>query len=362
MNFNIKNLYTWSQLVESQYLCYNWSITLKYEFVAMSHIISTLDAQPVYCQLANGSISSHPSSPQDKDTHSKFAGAPKSKSVVTYTPFGNNLNILHMTVFVLALASLIFGWLYVYEMGVLYMSTRHAKQMHKVNYSKDPDQGDENAYGSAWEDMSLTEKIKFFDAFLIIMMLGNVFQILGSVVSIYQNFTPQDSNAVISIKESCVGIGCMCCWFNIIKYLTYNKEFKATTNILSASTLEFLKFLVGVVPLYLAFVFLGRCLFWKYEKFESTNHAIVALFSIMAGDIVDETYTDTSAEGILSTIFLTVWILLFMSAVHNVFISIISEGFRNKFLEDRYQELFNLYALGDKDEVSKWNVNQKDLM
>jgi len=55
MNFNIKNLYTSSQLVQSQYLCYNWSISLKYEFIAMSHIVAMLDAQPVYCQFLNSS-------------------------------------------------------------------------------------------------------------------------------------------------------------------------------------------------------------------------------------------------------------------------------------------------------------------
>jgi len=107
----------------------------------------------------------------------------------------------------------------------------------------------------------------------------------------------------------------------------------------------------------MAFVFLGRCFFWQYEKFETTQHAVVALFAIMAGDIIDETYTDTAAQGIFSLIYLTVWLLLFMSAVHNVFISIISEGFRNKFLEDRYNELFNMYCLGDKNEGSKFNVD-----
>lgn len=194
------------------------------------------------------------------------------------------------------------------------------------------------------------------------MMVGNVFQILGSIIAVYQNFTPEDSNTIITIKESCVGIGCMCCWFNLIKYLTYNKSFKSTTNILGVSTLEFIRFLIGIIPLYLAFVFLGRCLFWKYEKFESTTHAIIALFSMMTGDIIDETYTDTTAEGILSSVYLTIWIILFMSAVHNVFISIISEGFRNKFLEDRYQELFNLYALGDEDALAKVKVTQQDEM
>lgn len=57
MNFNIKNLYTSSQLVESQFLCYNWSITLQYQFIAMSHIIATLEALPTYCQLPNNTAS-----------------------------------------------------------------------------------------------------------------------------------------------------------------------------------------------------------------------------------------------------------------------------------------------------------------
>ncbi len=194
------------------------------------------------------------------------------------------------------------------------------------------------------------------------MMIGNLFQILGSMISVFQNFIPANSTMFLSIKETFVGIGCRCCWFNLIKYLTYNKQFKTTTDILSISMRELVRFLVGVIPFYLGFVFLGRCLFWKYEKFESTQHAIVALFSIMTGDIVDESYTDTNGEGILSKVYITIWIILFMLAVHNVFISIISEGFRNKFIETRYQELFNMYALGDTDSISKLKVDRNDEM
>lgn len=50
MNFQIQNLYTVAQLVESQILCYNWTITLQYQFLAMSHIWITLQASPTYCQ------------------------------------------------------------------------------------------------------------------------------------------------------------------------------------------------------------------------------------------------------------------------------------------------------------------------
>ena len=53
MNFNVQNLYTTSQLVESQTLCFNWTINIQYKFIAMSHIIATLQAQPIYCQKQN---------------------------------------------------------------------------------------------------------------------------------------------------------------------------------------------------------------------------------------------------------------------------------------------------------------------
>jgi hypothetical protein len=57
MSLNINNLYTSSQLVENQILCYNWSITLQYQFIDMSHIETLLTGQPSYCQFTNNSRS-----------------------------------------------------------------------------------------------------------------------------------------------------------------------------------------------------------------------------------------------------------------------------------------------------------------
>ena len=192
-------------------------------------------------------------------------------------------------------------------------------------------------------------------------MIGNVFQIFGSIVAIYQNFIQADSNTLVSIKEATIGFGCTCCWIYLIKFFTYDKQFAATTRILKSSTAETMKFFIGILPVFLGFAFLGRCLFWKYEKFESLQHTIVALFSMMAGDILREAYTDTSPEGILSVIYLSLFIVLFMSIVHNIFISIISGGFKNRYLEQRYQSLFDTYSLGDKNEVSKWNVDEREV-
>lgn len=187
------------------------------------------------------------------------------------------------------------------------------------------------------------------------IIVGNCSQIIGSAIALVEIRIPPTivDVTMFNTKISLIGFGCMCAWMMIIYYLDYNESFQSTTRIIKSSSIAFIKFLVGVIPVYMAFVFLGRCLFWKYTKFESTNQAVVALFAIIAGDIIDETYTDTSGEGIISAIYLTTFIILFMGAVHNVIISIVSDGFKNKFLEERYQKLFNLYALGQspKSEV-----------
>jgi hypothetical protein len=57
MNLVIQNLYTSAVLVQSQTLCYNWTVSLQYRFLAMSHIWVTMDASPTYCQQSRSSTS-----------------------------------------------------------------------------------------------------------------------------------------------------------------------------------------------------------------------------------------------------------------------------------------------------------------
>lgn len=55
----------------------------------------------------------------------------------THAPFGNTLNMLHFTVLGLALASFVYWWYYVYEMGLLRMTSRHAKHMNSPMFYND---------------------------------------------------------------------------------------------------------------------------------------------------------------------------------------------------------------------------------
>mmetsp|Transcript_20923 Transcript_20923/g.18260 ORF Transcript_20923/g.18260 Transcript_20923/m.18260 type:complete len:120 (-) Transcript_20923:633-992(-) len=96
-------------------------------------------------------------------------------STSTQAPFGQNLYALHFIVLILAVISLVFQWVYIYEMGLLYMSTRHATHMNQVKQFNDRAEMKEGPYSSSWENLSLMDKIKFFDIFLLITMVGNIF-------------------------------------------------------------------------------------------------------------------------------------------------------------------------------------------
>lgn len=233
-------------------------------------------------------------------------------------------------------------------MGVMYMHARQNKNLRLLRKGAESNANANGDFEVPWQELSLVEKSKFFNISLVVIIIGNCAQILGSAVALSETLVPPSmiDFTMFNTKISLIGFGCMCAWMMIIYYLDYNKSFQSTTDIIKSSSVGFIKFIVGVIPVYMAFVFLGRCLFWKYSKFETTNQAVISLFSIIAGDIIDETYTDVSGEGIISGVYLTAFIILFMGAVHNVIISIVSDGFRNKFLEERYQKLFSLYALG----------------
>ena len=54
-------------------------------------------------------------------------------------------------------------------------------------------------------------------------------------------------------------------------------------------------FLLGVMPFFMGFVFLGQTIFWKYQKFSDSSTSTITLFAILNGDIVNDTFLETWA-------------------------------------------------------------------
>ena len=83
----------------------------------------------------------------------------------------------------------------------------------------------------------------------------------------------------------------MFAWITIIQYLQYNDEVNLLTATLSSSFENLFMFLLGVMPFFIGFAYLGSTMFWKYKKFEDASSSVITLFSILNGDIVNDTFS-----------------------------------------------------------------------
>jgi hypothetical protein len=118
---------------------------------------------------------------------------------------------------------------------------------------------------------------------------GNFFQIFGALVALLE-LVIDEKLAIFEHKELLIGLGVMLAWVTILKYLEYSPNLNLMSATLSKSWSNLLVFLLGVMPFFLGFVFLGQTIFWKYNKFEDTSSSVITLFSLLNGDIVNDTF------------------------------------------------------------------------
>jgi Polycystin cation channel len=130
----------------------------------------------------------------------------------------------------------------------------------------------------------------------------------------------------------------MAAWLMMLKYLEYNPNINLMTSTLRFASTNIFMFMLGVLPFFFGFVFLGQCLFWRFDRFSNTLNSILSLFSLSNGDIVSDTFGDTWTVGILGQVFLVIFMILFFTAVQNVFITIIMEGFESN-RKDKQEKL-----------------------
>ena len=72
---------------------------------------------------------------------------------------------------------------------------------------------------------------------------------------------------------------------------------------------------------------IGFSLFWKYTAFRTFGMAMRTLFAMAGGDIVHQTYLDTWDEGIISSLFFTLYMITFFTAFMNIFVAVIMDGY-----------------------------------
>ena len=156
----------------------------------------------------------------------------------------------------------------------------------------------------------------------ICVIISNICQIIGSILGLLEN---DNMNGSIDIL---IGFGTMLCYICLGKYLDYNTKYALLYQTLKRSAPNVIPFLIGIMPIFIGFTFLGLCLFWNSERFTNVTDVMKALFAIVNGDSVYDIIVDiTDKDNFFGQVYGYLFTILFIVVVMNVFIAIIQEAY-----------------------------------
>jgi hypothetical protein len=136
------------------------------------------------------------------------------------------------------------------------------------------------SYRRAWESLGISQKLDFFNVWMIILMLGNFFQILGGLLTLI------DQNSTLGVDEIIIGFGCFFAWIGVVKFFTHSSHSYTLINTLKITFPIIGPYIVGVIPIFMAYALLGLCVFWKTGIYYSVTMSILANFALLNGDSV----------------------------------------------------------------------------
>ena len=241
------------QYVSLASTCYEWEIVQKYDYSTHGAITVQLDPNRKTCGDANG------------------------KNYLVNII--KNYLWISICVIILAIASLVTVTRYIQKRLDLVMQL-----MDQSNNSR-----------TAWESLGFTEKLKFFNFWVIFMVVGNLFQIFGAILSFL------DQNTVLTIHEIVVGFGCFFAWIGIVRFLNHTSHSYTIVNTLTRSGETIGLYIIGVVPIFMGYAMLGLCLFWQTGIYYTVPMSMLANFAVVNGDSVylfsDAGYTESAFIG-----------------------------------------------------------------
>ncbi|KAL4497039.1 hypothetical protein ABPG72_002195 [Tetrahymena utriculariae] len=237
----------------------------------------------------------------------------------------------------------------------------------------------DNKHSLKWENITLREKLKFFNKWQLLSMVGNFFQICGSILlyvsssSIERN-EGQDISFIFDLKERLLGFGCAIAWITVVQYVEYDREHIIFSNLMSKVIKQWLYTLIGILPILMAFGIFGNCMYSDSVFFHSFSYTLTTLFATYHGDQVSDFMNSIKElSSPLEQLYMLIYTMLFAMAVYNFFTSTIGlaweeikEKKKNKLLKQQLrenylveEELFRAKNQGSNDDKSQMIFSQE---
>ena len=232
---------------------------------------------------------------------------------------------VHLIVIILASISVVLCLKDFYEVIHLRKYRKMILKSKKKNVLKNP------KFLKASETIS--KALNKWDIFII---LSNLFQIIGSIVSFMLQKNMNGS------MDTYVGFGILLCYISLGKYLDYTPKYSLFYRTFVNSMSDFIPSFIAILPVFIGFTFLGLCLFWSSERFTTSSDIMKGLFAIMLGDSIYDIMTDIiDRSNFFGQIYGYLFTVLFIIVVMNVFVAIIQEGFMKTKFQNKSYWIYN---------------------
>ncbi|XP_056256920.1 mucolipin-1b [Seriola aureovittata] len=177
--------------------------------------------------------------------------------------------------------------------------------------------------------VSWGDRLEFINGWYILLIVSDVFTIVGSFIKIgieSKNFSSYDVCGIL------LGTSTLLVWVGVIRYLSFFQKYNILIVTLRAAFPNVIRFCCCAAAIYLGYCFCGWIVLGPYHaKFRSLSMVSECLFSLINGDDMFVTFAEMEQSGtlvwIFSQVYLYTFISLFIYMVLSLFIALITGAY-----------------------------------
>ncbi|KAF7654570.1 hypothetical protein LDENG_00067880 [Lucifuga dentata] len=187
--------------------------------------------------------------------------------------------------------------------------------------------------------VSWGDRMEFINGWYILLIVSDMFTIIGSFIKIgieSKNLASYDVCGIL------LGTSTLLVWVGVIRYLSFFQKYNILIVTLRAAFPNVIRFCTCAAAIYLGYCFCGWIVLGPYHaKFRTLSRVSECLFSLINGDDMFVTFAEVEQSGtlvwIFSQVYLYTFISLFIYMVLSLFIALITGAYDTIMAQTREQ-------------------------
>jgi len=186
-----------------------------------------------------------------------------------------------------------------------------------------------------WDSIPISDKLTLYNKWNILMALGNLNTIFGSLFFLMSSFF-----YFYQIEVS-IGLGCAFNWFALARYFALSQSYSVIMRTLKVAIPMNAKITFGIMPIFIGYVFMAQCIFWNNQSnFSCISDTMYTFFCMMNGDSILNTFAATTRKNsLIGQMMCYSWVFISICVFQNMNLVIVEDSYLNVKYKSSYDWL-----------------------